>query len=541
MKSNTPKKPLKSDVKKKTVKTVTKKKTAKAASKNQPTVKAQPALKAQPIVKKEPSAKEEFVKSDVKKKTFKSDILTIIALPLLIVFSYICFDTYKDAVIENSRFLSLYFNTKNFEDMVQKIDEQPDINNKMPLAIDAAKYAVRNKTLYLSSDKIEKVFTDIAEQNDIELYPASEVIKNSVLHIASELYNTGGHTRVIERWVETSPDTETHSLLLTRNSIVPERLREAIEAKNGKVMILDQTLPDVKAALALRRIASQYEKIVLHIHMDDHLPLIAFGTSKFPRPVIFFNHADHLFWIGVSIADHIIDLREHGHMLTTDFRGSLSSSIIYLPVDVKEKPQIDKKQSREMFGLPQDRPIIFTSGAPHKFKPIKNLDYSLFMKKVLKRQSNAFFVLVAPSKDMFKNIKDISEQNYKFLSAMPNDEYIKCLASADLVVDSMPNGGFLTLVDAVSAGIPVLSLKRDAAQLDFITHSKAYISGMDELAQAAVDILNSEEKRRENVESITSSLAKISDTKVYQKKIHDLYKTYKIHAVHPFKSRKLEY
>ena len=42
--------------------------------------------------------------------------------------------------------------------------------------------------------------------------------------------------------------------------------------------------------------------------MDDPTAVVAFGIEKFERPVIFYNHSAHLFWIGKSIADIVLDV-----------------------------------------------------------------------------------------------------------------------------------------------------------------------------------------------------------------------------------------
>ena len=62
--------------------------------------------------------------------------------------------------------------------------------------------------------------------------------------------------------------------------------------KSGKVYNLDSH-PAAKIN-QIRKIASGFEKIILHIHSDDLVTFIAFATNDFKRPVLFFNHLDHL-------------------------------------------------------------------------------------------------------------------------------------------------------------------------------------------------------------------------------------------------------
>ena len=104
----------------------------------------------------------------------------------------------------------------------------------------------------------------------------------------SEAYHTGGHTRVVERWIE-ADDKRKYSLVMTRKSPseLPSRLVAAVERSGGRIVELDSETDFIKRGLALRKIAASFETVVLHTHMDDPIPLIAFGSDDFKRPVGF--------------------------------------------------------------------------------------------------------------------------------------------------------------------------------------------------------------------------------------------------------------
>ena len=85
------------------------------------------------------------------------------------------------------------------------------------------------------------------------------------------------------------------------------------------------------------------------------------GSLQFQRPVIFYNHADHGFWLGASIADIVADLRVKGQRLTQEFRGVKDSFLLGIPTDMPAtKSQFDKTLAREKLSLPKDKKIVLT-------------------------------------------------------------------------------------------------------------------------------------------------------------------------------------
>lgn len=128
---------------------------------------------------------------------------------------------------------------------------------------------------------LENYYLDIAAALKIEL--PNEYRCKSILHVMTESYNTGGHTRVVERWIDISPSDEVHSVLLTKQNKenVPLFLEKVVQEKKGEIIDFPKELSNIEKAGKIRQIASKYEKIVLHIHMDDEIPLIAFGTKEF--------------------------------------------------------------------------------------------------------------------------------------------------------------------------------------------------------------------------------------------------------------------
>lgn len=243
----------------------------------------------------------------------------------------------------------------NFETMLEVIQKTEDMQEKLEIAEFALKYAVYNNTGYFTSSILEKVFTDYAKSLKLN-FGGITYKPNSFLHILTEGWGAGGHTRVVERWIENAPMAQNHSVvILKHNGVVLDTLAKNIHDKNGKFIIFDTTLNLQDMALKLRKLAMGYEYIILHTHMEDATAVVAFGTEDFTRPMLFYNHASHLFWIGKSITDLLLDLFESDDV--TKRRGIANTYFLGIPSKSIQLIDADKIASRKKLNLPLDKKI----------------------------------------------------------------------------------------------------------------------------------------------------------------------------------------
>lgn len=425
-----------------------------------------------------------------------------------------------------------------FESYLLKIQLEKTFDKKIELAYKAILFANNSSTGYYSSDLIEDVFCELGQKNKIHL--SKKIKSNSVLHVATEVYATGGHSRILERWIDWSGDTENHSVVLTKNSQkeIPLKLKQALLQKKGHLITLEKGLSDIQKGLELRKIASEYEKVILHVHMDDVIPLIAFGTNDFQRPVFFFNHADHRFWLGNAISDCILNFRQFGLDITKEYRGAKNNFILPLPMDTKGYKKIyHSNELRKRLSLPQDKKIIFTAGSAGKYKPLLDFNFLTFINNILNKRNDVVFVALGPTYKKNQNWKCIDKNRLILPGLKPNLEFMEYLSCADLVIDSFPMSGGTALLDAVSMKKPILSLHCPTGQSDFIVQSSAYCQTMDELLQKTSELLDDAEKQKKNILEVASLLSKENSKSIWCMKKDKLYEKFKIHHVHKFKSK----
>ena len=428
-------------------------------------------------------------------------------------------------------------NKDRFEALTDELDRLERDSDILEGVARALRFQNSHATYYYSSDRIERCLRKIALRHSVEL--SNEFEKGSVLHVMTQCFSVGGHTRVVERWIERSPETWKNSVavLLPKISTIPDRLADVVEKHRGEIVLFEDCDP-VAMALRLRKIASAFERVVLHVNNDDVVPVIAFGTEEFKRPVFLFNHADHVFGLGVSIADGFLDLRSGGRNLSIRHRGVRNSHIVHIPGALKVtsgnvRSDSEKRAARDALGLPPDRKLIVSAASTYKYRPFLGWNFADFMEKVLDEEESCDFVVMGPDrvKGRIRNRNRIHT-----IGMVPPSVCMQYFKAADLVVDSFPFMSFTSLQDAVTMGAPVLSLKTVMPHLDWMESSKSYVEDVDELCLRARRILAD----RSYATSVYADTAgRMIDEQDAEKWMEDLcaaYRSVDRHEVRDFKS-----
>ena len=323
-----------------------------------------------------------------------------------------------------------------------------------------------------SCPELEKPFIELAKT--VPPVKTQPYRQNSFLHIMTQSYQVGGHTRVTERWIETSPIAQKHSIVLLeqQDESIPSKLEIITKNHNGDLYVFkEKTL--INKARMLRELSMQYEYIILHIHMCDPTVIVAFGTEDFTRPVILFNHADYTYWCGASIVDLLADLRDN------EFAKKRRGIDNVYPLRIPFEPNKDiqrysktREQSRADLGLPLDKKIILTVGGAHKYRPFAGCEFCDFLSVALNSYEDVMCFGIGPTSD----IGGWSKYGNKFTALgeiQYGKEYFDYLNACDVYVNSMPIGGGTAMLDAIQFRKPVISFSL------FDDHLGEIIQGID--------------------------------------------------------------
>lgn len=423
---------------------------------------------------------------------------------------------------------------KNFEKFLNKIETIKDEEYKYDLATYAAFYATHFHTGYYYSVKLEKIFTDYAKTIDIQL--SNEYKPNTFLHVMTTALMSGGHTRVVEKWIEQAPINQNHSVICInqRDLEIPKKLKDAINTKNGKLILLDTGNLKEKA-IQLREIASNYEYIILHIHMDDPTALVAFGTKDFKRPIIFYNHADHMFWLGKSITDKLASLREYADTVTIPKRNITDSFMLGVPIESKINLIIDKNLAKKKLNLDMNKKLIVSVGSSHKYTPMSGKSFVSYLLNIIKENNNIQIIIIGPSpqEKLWENAYTQSNGTIKAIGEVSYDNgYFDYINAADLVIDSWPMGGGTVMIDAISCNTPILSLDNPFGQFDYLTKSRAYCQDEKELYTKVKLALNNEQFRKDLLNEVKNNFEEDHSVENWSRKLEQLIQiTPKTHTV----------
>ncbi|NME82787.1 glycosyltransferase [Clostridium sp. SM-530-WT-3G] len=278
--------------------------------------------------------------------------------------------------------------------------------------------------------------------------------KRKVLHVISEAYDVGGHTRQLWNWIRSDNESISSVVATWQLETAPSWLKAEIEKRTGFILSLNNYESSfLKKAALLRAIANEWaDIIVLHTHMQDPIPLLAFGVDG-EKPVVYMNHADHRFWIGASISDVVVDGREWGKYISLNKRGITKSQAVHLPLEVKEK--YCKSELRKKYNINEDTKVMLTIASEDKFISLNSNHYIKIIKEIVDKIDNIVIFIIGPkSKGVWRMLENYAEGKVKVLGIQNEvEDYYKI---SDFYMDSFMIGGPTAILNAALYGLKVI-------------------------------------------------------------------------------------
>jgi hypothetical protein len=276
-----------------------------------------------------------------------------------------------------------------------------------------------------------------------------------VLHVLSEAHPTGGHTRLVWRWIQHDGE-RSHSVIVTNQGelAAPHALEDATHASGGKVYLLDQWTRDIfSRARLLRDLASSTDQVVLHIHPYDVLPIIAFADREGLPPVTLLNHADHVFWVGASISDVVAHYRHSGCRLSQNRRGIARERCAFIPIPViSSKRTFSQPQAKELIGLSSTTPVLLSIGWPYKYTPVNGLSFAEILTSVIEDNKEAILLVIGPNNEgVWAEATRRTRGRIRTLGWQA--ELTIFYQAADIFVDSFPLCSETALLEAATYGV----------------------------------------------------------------------------------------
>lgn len=285
-------------------------------------------------------------------------------------------------------------------------------------------------------------------------------IKRNVLHVLTEGYETGGHTRLVSRWCERDT-TSVHSVLALEPfcKVTPNWILETTKKTGGWYCSLyDAQVGLCGRAKILRDIANLWaDVVVLHSHPFDPIATMAFGIAGGP-PVILLNHADHVFWLGVSVADAIVNIRPSGQQITCERRGGSSGNeILSMPLGFLTNTKYTQGEAKCKLGINEDTIVLLSIASAYKYAPSGDFDFGSTMLNIVDKYDNIIVLIVGPA-DIGQWNKLRNETGNRIRAVGVQNDLEIFHRAADIYLDSFCIGSLTASLEAGLRGIPVVSL-----------------------------------------------------------------------------------
>lgn len=307
----------------------------------------------------------------------------------------------------------------------------------------------------------------IADNDSRPLAPSKTKRKEVCLHVLNEALPAGGHTAMAIRWMKNDSAERIHSVALLSQEIpVPIGLLEAATLSGGRVYEAAPCDTFLSRAAWLRNLSRDIATyIILHIDVCDVICGAAYGTKGGP-PVLLVNHAAHIFWTGISIADLVVNCRGSAleGLWTTTYRGSARCATV--PIPLPEQTALSngntsdfelRHEAKKRLGLPTDSSVILTVGASFKYLPANGLDFLEVCESVLKQLPNAFLLVVGFEPDSrWSGASQRLDGRIRVLGTLLRTELAIIQEATDIYIEGFPFGTTTSLLEAALNGIPVV-------------------------------------------------------------------------------------
>jgi hypothetical protein len=301
--------------------------------------------------------------------------------------------------------------------------------------------------------------------------PSPEVVqglRGRTLHVLTEAYGVGGHTRLVRAWIERM-SSEGHAVILVRQKVAFDPrwvVPEGVDVPVFDLLARGMGSHAARAAF-LAGCMGEARRVILHIHPDDALTVAA--AHALPDVDFrFSHHADHVAWLGAALPATLLNYRQAGGRLAARRRGIPEASmgtVVPLPIAPLRLP--DRTQARAALGFRDTDLVLLTLATGYKYLPVAGRSLEAPFAHVLRRPE-VQLLAVGPEADhpVFAALAERFPGQVRALGVLADPSLHR--AAADVYVDSFPFCSPTSMLESAAAGTPVVSFQPEAEAMEVL-------------------------------------------------------------------------
>lgn len=333
-------------------------------------------------------------------------------------------------------------------------------------------------------------------------------------HVLTKAYDTGGHTRVVERLVVC--DALQDSAVLVTEAATPKARGRLAHARHGYRVIPSLTSGRLRIAALVAEFV-RFETLILYIHPYDIESVIAAGIARKRAGVhvLFFNHADHVFSYGYSVAERVLEISHFGWAMRA--ARSISDRSVFVGIPLALPPEFVVR----VVAPGRQRGFVATAGTAYKFRPALGWSFPAFVHAVC-RKVNCRFEVLGPNRwrDWWWWPVMWSQKDSVAIHArLEHEEYRVFISGAAAYVDSFPMVGGTAFAEVIGLGVPsfgVLTGSHGYSPADLVKSSS-----VDELVEDLARFMNTGVRSRVQTDADFAQVQEVHDAERVAARIVD--------------------
>ena len=335
--------------------------------------------------------------------------------------------------------------------------------------------------------RLEHYLSEVSKQTFLTWSPSQQPPEKATLHIMTMASRVGGHTKVVTHWINLDTYSEFSSVFFTSKKRRGQSL-SAFESLPRR-QVYFATGGNLGKARELRKTAERFERIVLHTHFQDIVPSLAFGDGYLKDRIVRFNHADHRYWVGASLASVTAESRSWGAKVSRELRGVASVQVVGLPNTHTNSCSCDSvnpiNRTIKKLRIQPHMKVLLAVGTYNKFKPIGNQNFPELIAGVLEEDPKTSFLGVGIRRGLFigREWLELTRKYPKRVRLTGNKSPAalqELYHSAFLGIDSFPMSGSTVVQEMLHHKLRVVHLECATGHMDDAYLRPTFAKGPEE-------------------------------------------------------------